>query len=367
MSRDVVMMGSFAYAERLPLGDWQLARAFVRVGCRVLYVDPPLGLGSVLHARQLPAEVRRGRARPAEAGVVVGTPFAVRRSTPWLLEPLQERVVAAQVQRWTRQLGFRDPLLVTVGPHRGRLSGIVRSQLVYWQKDRQHEWQGVLRPDWLLQRHRDLLRAADVVTAVSPAIVEDGRASGVDATLVPNACDPTLFASQADEPADLRALPHPRLVFLGNWNWRLQRDLVPELALRRPDWSFVVIGEPDQPLPANVHVLGWRDVAQAPAYLQHCDVGLVPYVDNVFNDASCPLKIYEYLAAGLPVVASGVEPDPGLDRRLVVVAHGMQGWLEALEDHLAHRVERREAALREAAAQTWDARARRVLELAAAG
>src|SRR5581483_3002971 len=87
-------------------------------------------------------------------------------------------------------------------------------------------------------------------------------------------------------------------------------ELMDEVARRMPKASFIWIGPNGattiKPRP-NVHVLGPRPYAALPGYLQHCDIGVIPFnrerhprlVDSIH-----PLKLYDYLAAGLPVVAA---------------------------------------------------------------
>ena len=95
-------------------------------------------------------------------------------------------------------------------------------------------------------------------------------------------------------------------------------DLVDAAAAALPEFTFVLIGAVNGALPrsANVHSVGAVPYDELPAHLQFGDVGIVPYRRGTFNDASCPLKVYEYLAAGLPVVATGVGTD-GLPEQLV--------------------------------------------------
>jgi glycosyltransferase involved in cell wall biosynthesis len=89
-------------------------------------------------------------------------------------------------------------------------------------------------------------------------------------------------------------------------------DLIRESALRYPLFSFVLIGPKREAVKrlsgiSNVHLLGSRDYASLPAYLRHADVGIIP--NNVWDRPQLihymnPLKLYQYFACGLPVVAS---------------------------------------------------------------
>ena len=63
---------------------------------------------------------------------------------------------------------------------------------------------------------------------------------------------------------------------------------------------------PGLSLPANVRLLGSRRIDELPAYLQNCDVAILPFVPGKISDAVSPIKIFEYLAMSKPVVATAL-------------------------------------------------------------
>ena len=159
----------------------------------------------------------------------------------------------------------------------------------------------------------------------------------------------------------MRDLPHPRVVFAGAWNERVDTSLVEQLAAALPEAAIVLIGAVSSRVPtaANVHVLGPIDHEALPAHLRAADVGIIPYRPGPFNDASCPLKLYEYLAAGLPVVASTVDIAP-LGETDVVRRHDDAAcFVDAVAAFAGRDVRARCAAL--AADHSWDVRASALL------
>jgi len=347
--RDLVLFGTHPFAPGVPLGDWHLARALSRQH-RVLWIDPPTSRGSL----RCP--------RPVAAGVTVGRPVVPTGRPAPALGSVVERLVTAQVNRWTRQLGMADADVVSFAPRLGALRGLHRRRLAAWVKDR--DWAAVDTDHraWIRDRQADLIRGADLVTAVSAPLVADCRALGVDATLIPNGCDVGAFASVGPEPDRFRAVAHPRLVFAGAWNERVDLALVEQLAARLPAASIVLIGAVSRATPAgpNVHVVGPIPPDEIPAHLWAADVGIVPYRSSSFNEASCPLKVFEYLAAGLPVVASAVDVsavgDPDLARR----CDDPDDFVDAVDRLAARDVKAACTAL--AAEHSWEARAAALLE-----
>src|SRR2546425_11395747 len=160
-----------------------------------------------------------------------------------------------------------------------------------------------------------LLAKADVVIASSQLASDRKRRAiastflvthGVDGEHFRRACHPDTVV-----PDDLAALPRPVLGFYGLTAVWVALELFRFLAVSRPQWSFALIGRTQtdvgglQGLP-NVHLLGRKDYQLLPAYCKGFDAAVLPFVINDLTNAANPLKLREYLAAGLPVVASAI-------------------------------------------------------------
>jgi glycosyltransferase involved in cell wall biosynthesis len=166
--------------------------------------------------------------------------------------------------------------------------------------------------------------AADLVVTSAPALRDRLRPQARALLHAPNVADTALFATALEDgPVDaaVAALPGPRVVFTGAVvATKLDVDLLAGLARSRPDLTLVLVGpvglgDPSTDVGAldalaNVHLLGARTHAQLPGVLRGADVGIVPYAVNDLTRSVFPMKIYEYLAAGLPVVTT---PLPSLD------------------------------------------------------
>jgi glycosyltransferase involved in cell wall biosynthesis len=153
---------------------------------------------------------------------------------------------------------------------------------------------------------------------------------------------------------------------------KLDLPMLAELARLRPSWSFALVGpvgpgEPDADISAilaepNIHLLGPRRYDELPDVLRAADAGLIPYARNTLTDSIFPMKVYEYLAAGLPVVATPLPALAGLAD--VATAPDAEGLAELLDGALADPdPDRRAERSRAAASHSWD---RRLEEIAAA-
>jgi glycosyltransferase involved in cell wall biosynthesis len=173
-------------------------------------------------------------------------------------------------------------------------------------------------PALIARNHDHALRDADLVLAVARVLHDQARRSRPDAAYLPNAVDAARFMAPATRP------PDPRFVrfvegasgvagYYGAIARWLDFDLLRQAARRVPWWRFVLIGpvydeEARRALARlrepNVLWLGPRPYDSLPGYLSAFDVALIPFVVDEITQATSPLKLYEYMAAGKPVVST---------------------------------------------------------------
>ncbi len=143
-------------------------------------------------------------------------------------------------------------------------------------------------------------------------------------------------------------------------------DLLGEIARRRPSWSIVLVGKVQvdvgrfRDIP-NMHFLGQRSHAELPHYSKGFDVAVIPHKINELTRNMNPIKLREYLAAGLPVVSSPL-PEVRAYEPEVRIAEGVDGWLAALERAIADRgpeADRRRSAM--VADEGWSVRVDTIL------
>ncbi len=162
----------------------------------------------------------------------------------------------------------------------------------------------------------DLIRQVDLVFVTSPALLQTKGPLHPHVVLVPNGVDVEGFARPAAlTPPDIANLPHPLIGYAGVLNEKIDFDLLAALAGQHPAWTFALVGpvalrNPDELQPlrrlGNVHFLGGKPVEALPAYVQDFDAGLMPYRLNEWTRNISPLKLYEYLAAGIPIISTPI-------------------------------------------------------------
>lgn len=158
----------------------------------------------------------------------------------------------------------------------------------------------------VLELEAKLAAKADLIIAASPMIAE--RFAPERTRVLEHGVDLSRFVLPAVRAADMPS-DKPVAGFYGSLNSWIDIDALAGAANTLPHWNFVLIGKHECDVSLlrkfpNVHLLGPRPHADLPSYVQHWDVSLLPFRRNRQIDASNPLKLREYLAAGMPVLAS---------------------------------------------------------------
>ncbi len=221
------------------------------------------------------------------------------------------RALTRGIARRMRALQMGDPIFITSSPMGGELIDALHSKLnIYFIVDNYAEmphWYG----DYVRELEEKLLERAGLVFATSQPLAERKSKPGRPALLLPQGVDFEHFHRGGLEPADLAGIPRPRLLFMGLLAPWVDVDLLASVARARQDASLVLLGpvrtatEPLRGL-RNVYTLGQRSYEDLPGYLAHCDLGLIPFRQNALTRYVNPLKLLEYLAAGLPVVSTAL-------------------------------------------------------------
>ena len=189
---------------------------------------------------------------------------------------------------------------------------------------------------------RELCERADIVFATARTLVERKKKFNPETHLASHGVDHALFASSLSESTplapEMAALPPgPVIGFVGLIEAWVDLALIDAIAARRPSWQIVLIGKSNVDLSplarhANVHVLGRRPYADLPRYCKAFTVGVIPFVINELTLNVNPIKLREYLSAGLSVVSSDIpEVRSYANRRDCFVAETHEGFIAALD------------------------------------
>jgi len=340
---------------------------------RVLFIES-LGLrkptASARDLRRMARRMTRG-ARPLreQDGVYVLSPLVIPYHGRRSARKLNEFLLRRAVRRATRRIGIEHPILWGYVPQALALvESLQPSAIVYHCVDdiAAHER---IDADAFAQAEERFAGRADLVIASSPPLAERMRKLASNVRLMPNVADTELFATALEDgPVDsaLDALPRPRIVFVGAISAvKVDLELLAELAELRPEWSIVLVGpvglgDPGTDVSglaakANVHLLGHREPRELPALLRGADAALIPYRLSRLTASIFPMKVYEYLAAGLPIVSTPLPSLAGVEE--ISFAKSAAETTIALDELLtSDNEDKRRARSRLAAGHSWPAR-----------
>ncbi len=159
---------------------------------------------------------------------------------------------------------------------------------------------------------KEMANRADFLIGTSQPVLNRLRSLAPDKpiSMLENGVDYLFFSKPAMAPPEYAAIPSPRLVYAGALDGRFGYEAVRATAKCLPHANVILIGpygnDAVKQLGAgnNIHLLGLRKYHQLPAYFQHADIGLLPLSDHPANAGRSPMKLFEYGASGLPVVAT---------------------------------------------------------------
>lgn len=287
----------------------------------------------------------RGLKQPGERIWVLAPIYIPFHSHP-LLRALNQRLLRWQIQRVSQRLRFNSPITYTFIPASAPVVGTLgERQIVYHCVDEYGAFSDAAPEIPMLER--ELMAKAHLVLVCSSPLLEQKRKHNRNTYLMTHGVDYHHFRKAADESthvaAELCGLPKPILGFHGLVADWVDLRLVGDLARLRPEWSIVLVGRTDgnvSPLRGvkNVHLLGQRPYERLPEYLRGFDVAILPFVMNELTKNSNPLKLREYLAAGLPVVATPI-PEVIRLNGLVSVASTAEEYARITESFLERGIQ----------------------------
>lgn len=212
-------------------------------------------------------------------------------------------------------LKFKRPILWTYSPASFSLIGRLNEKLVvYHCVDELSATPAI--PTSILEMEKKLLKKADLVLTTSKSLYEKKKVFNQNTYYMPNVADVAHFMTSAENlpiPKDIARIKHPIIGFIGTIvAYKLDIQLIKYIALTHQDWSIVLIGDVAEgdskeeigklKTMANIFMLGGKRYEVLPSYIKAFDVCILPNRINEYTQNMFPMKFFEYLATGKPVV-----------------------------------------------------------------
>jgi glycosyltransferase involved in cell wall biosynthesis len=302
-----------------PLSKTHLMRLLSRDN-RVLWVNsigyrtPTVSKADVSRAFKKLAAAAQPIRNP-EPNIYVLSPLAVPVYDRASMRALNRYILRFQVLRAMRKLNFKRPINWVFNPPAAVIAGeLGEEQLIYQCVDEYSAFSGVSGRA-IAGFEEKLLRMADLAIVSAERLLESKSKINPRTVLVRHGVDFAHFSRALNPetvvPETIASLPHPVIGFFGLIADWVDVELMAAVAKHFAAGSLVVLGKATTDVSAleslpNVHLLGRKPYADLPAYCKGFDVALMPFRLNELTLNANPLKVREYLAAGLPVVSTPI-------------------------------------------------------------
>ncbi len=333
-----------------PLSKTHLMRLLAKDN-RILWVNsigyraPSASKGDLQRAIQkLKAFAKSARkVEEVERNIFVLNPLAIPAYGVPAMQKVNRQVLRLQVLAAMRRLGFERPINWVFNPAAAVVAGALdEDMLVYYCVDEYTAFSGVAA-EQLIALERGLMHRADLVIVSADRLLASKRHENPRTHLVRHGVNYEHFRKALDEkttvPSAIANLPRPILGYFGLMadDW-FDVDLMVEVAKRYSHGSIVLLGKVTMDLSKltalpNVHLLGRKPYEDLPGYCKGFDVGLLPFPISEVTLNANPLKVREYLAAGLPVVSTAIPEVEVLN--LCRIGRDTEGFLREIEGALA--------------------------------
>jgi len=317
--------------------------------------------------RKLKSYVRWFRRVPE--GLYVMTPIILPFFGVRFVRAINQVLLMLQLRLVMLLTGMRQPIVWVAIPSAAEIAERLNPKLLLYQVEDKYDANedSSLAREVIRSLDDRLTRRADLIVYTGRKLFDESSVS--NRYYLEQGVDFDHFSKPASTTAeDISEIPHPVLGYFGQMDYVMDRALVEEVARRRPDWHWAMIGLKSklfQIEAPNLHFLGSKPYATLPNYVRHIDVFVLPWQkDNVFVSYGSATKVREYLATGKPTVIVPLyefEKIPGL-RFYTTTEEFISAVEDALKHDTPHDQQFRQSVVRGC---TWDARAKELGELIA--
>lgn len=292
------------------------------------------------------------------------TPLVIPGAKSRFARYLHRRMLIHQIRRAVRVVlgSYKRPIQVwSFAPDVPYLVDTLGEEcFLYYCVDEYRHFEG-FDAERIARTEDELIDRADLVVTTSEPLLNSKRRHRPDTVLVRHGVDYDHFAKARQQtlpcPPELESIPGPRFGFFGLIQHWVDLALLARVAELRPDYSFVLLGEAKVDVSrltglSNVHLLGRKPYETLPAFCAHFDVGLMFFAQNRMTRSVNPIKMYEYLAAGLPVVSTPL-PEAKRFESAIAIADTAESFAQACDRALATGGRDRDRIARLVQGETW--------------
>jgi glycosyltransferase involved in cell wall biosynthesis len=329
-----------------------MANEFARLGHRVLYIES-IGLrkpriNSGLDLKRIFHRLKRGLNPPKKVDSLI-----------WVLSPLvlpyghgnkwigrfNQWMMEYQLRKFFKRHKFVNPYIWTYHPFVIELIRKLefKNKIIYHCVDDLSAVPGVDKKSFNIEEKR-FLKIADIVFVTSKILEKKCSNFNTKTFYFPNVVDFKHFSKaqkKGDLPHDLKKISAPRIVYMGALSeFKIDLKLLHKLIKVNQEYNFIFIGDEIEGQAnkilkkisaySNAYFLGFKPYEQLPDYLRGMNIGLIPLKENNYTKSISPMKLFEYIASGLPVVTHKFKFDIANSKK-IIYSTSQENFIEAIK------------------------------------
>ncbi len=380
--RNIILLSTADWDNPFWTNKQHVAVDLAKRGNKILYIDS-LGLRSPgLNKKDFTRIIKRiikaiKPPRQVSDNIWVWSPITLPWNNYKLVRQINRIFLKLAITFWSKKLSLLNPWLWTYNPLTTEFIDLKKyNKVIYHCVDEIKAQPGM--PVNILERaEKDLVSGADIVFVTAPNLLISRKKLNDNTYYFSNVADFNHFskAMKADTlvPTDLLEIKGPILGFIGAVSsYKVNFELLIYIAEQRPEWNIVIIGQVGEGDPStdvaklesmsNIYILGPRPYKDLPCYLKGFDVALLPNNINEYTDNMFPMKFFEYLAAGKPVVSVELKAIMEFEG-IVKIGKNKELFLEAIEETLQGKVANLEDRISLASKYTYESRSNKMLNM----
>lgn len=344
---------------------------------RVFYFEPPVTWIAGFKDPAAKKEMKKWKQEPVQIAANL-TAFAIPPFFPFYnihrwINTINQNFLARYVRKMMKKYGIQNPILWIYVPAMGDLvDKVPHSAVIYDITDKHSEYKGFIRRETVEAMEKDLASKADVVFTTAKGLYDIQKQVNPHTYLIPNGSDFALFNQAAQKlpvPEDMKDIQGPVLGYVGVLQEWVDYDIIEYIASQKPESSIVLVGPQGAGVQLdhlkkykNIHFLGRKKQEELPQYISQFDVCLNIFRGSRLSKDVSPLKFYEYLATGKPVVSTRYPEQVEDFQDAVYIADSKEEFLQkcelALREPDSSLTEKR---LKYGHETSWDARVAQIV------
>lgn len=380
--RDIVLLSTADWDNPFWTNKQHVTVQLAASGYKVFYIDS-LGLRRPSSSTQDIGRILKRLYKSAigprqvQKNIWVWSPPTIPLQNNPLIRRFNKILLSTMLKFYMNRIGMRQEILWTYNPLTVRLLNLKDFKKIVYHCVDDIKAQPCMPGNIIERGEQDLVKQSHIVFTTSHKLTEMQKRWNPNTYYFPNVADFEHFSKACSEstviPDDLLKIPNPRIGFIGAIvDYKIDFRLIRFVAEKRSDWSIVLIGKIGEGDPwtksnllqnvPNIHLIGPRPYGELPGYLKGFDVAILPNILNTYTESMFPMKFFEYLASGKPVVSVDL---PALReyRNVIHIAQTPQDFISCIDEILKGNTTSLAERISIARLYTYEIRTQKMLQL----